>query len=313
MRPTIKDIFLFVSILMLGSCSNELSRKDAQELIKEYYGYPQVYRAQLQQSGIHTSQLASLNRLKNAGLIVVGTKKVLGGVVHEFRFTEQGKRFYVGKGSFSPISGELTHVISHVLELREVTGIQFSPEKTEAVVEYDAYISHYTPFGEYALGSGLAQAKERVPLKVTLVMFDDGWRVSDLKANDLNENVLGSFDNYKHIFTAQEHSAKDVTDEVIGEWVSTIQSSDESVTDKLSISIVDGHSAGSYRIEWNTDYQYTEWVGDVWIAQRNGNELQSKAGEYNAIPARFVYNPKLDVIDFYNANINGYDRFLRVK
>jgi len=183
-----------MSIFLLCSCGNGLSRSKAEGLISRQLALPATQTTQL--FGYYSKRLWSdpvsgfgtiticrddgiqfadvhkqLKEWQAYGLI--GTKEVSGksgrcnslGVTTTL--TNEGRKYLVSQ------SGVVSEVKAYDLEFGEVTGIQVNEQLKVAAVDYTLTKVNITPFGWEPV------TQITIPRKAVFRLFDDGWRISE--------------------------------------------------------------------------------------------------------------------------------------
>ncbi|MEK6320241.1 MAG: hypothetical protein AABN33_01020 [Acidobacteriota bacterium] len=187
---TAKRVFkmsLALATMLLCSCSNDLSRQKAAELIARQQKLPAIETIQLGKSYLKESRHDSwgvcmvigdkysdsgvkerLDGLQAKGLISIGEKKQHEGecnyVWATVELTDEGKKYLVkdGDGEYQIKVNELT--------FGEITGIQIHEQFKTAEADYTVRKINLTPFG----GNISTAPMNR---RATFALFDDGWRI----------------------------------------------------------------------------------------------------------------------------------------
>jgi hypothetical protein len=192
-------ILLCITTSLLSSCneSKNLDRDKAAEIIRKDYNFPEVYREEFWY-GAHDyndSDYTGLQKLEEKGLITIESYKFwTGAIYHRASITDLMSKYMIKNDR-----GTVLGFVSHTINLREVTGVSLNEEKNKAEVEYIEYVDRVTPIGAFKLRKSLDKLKEGIKKKVSLTLFDDGWRVSSEKKSDWNRLSEG-YENYKHLF-----------------------------------------------------------------------------------------------------------------
>lgn len=176
-----KILLLILGVVFLISCSNELDRDEALEIITKTYDYPNVETVIFPNSLYNDDLNNKYMPVRKAGLI-------------NFRITHKFHGIYgtslTAKGNLYKIDSKGNYkVASNILDIRDVSGIKFNEGKTEAEVIYNIERSKVTPFGQ-SEGYNNGDLIER---KVRFNLYDDGWRINDKNSQPTikPENVLG--------------------------------------------------------------------------------------------------------------------------
>lgn len=181
-------LIILISILFV-SCSNELSRGEAEDKIEEFFEYPNVELTNF--PGVTSSQKLNkeFQNLRSRNFI---TEQRKGRYGNEFwvMMTEKGKGFvHSGEASYNGYK-----VASSILELNKVTGIRLDDGKNTAVVDYNLKRTNVTLFGnakEYYDGDLLDK-------QITFQLYDDGWRITSKKPEKIvkEKNIVGFDKNF---------------------------------------------------------------------------------------------------------------------
>lgn len=161
--------------VFLNSCSNELSRGKAKDLIVEKYKLPEDI---VQTFYIVDGTLAKrfdysmYEALKNEGLLDFSYDR--GSATIYGQLTEKGKQYAVS-GVFNTDNMYIQGVNVKVAKLSfgEITGIVERKEFNIAEVSYTLVRSNITPFGRIAFGYN----ESPISKTVTFTKYDDGWRI----------------------------------------------------------------------------------------------------------------------------------------
>ena len=183
-----KSLLIFVLTFSLVSCSNkDLDREKAENLIIEFYDYPNV--------GFLYLPLTRHGNIPN----------YYSQLVHDGYFTFKNERwrgiFYITNKSLPYLKDKRSELfISHEIDFNEITGIKFNDVKNQATVYYTTINKNLTPFAKSA-GESEGEIQEK---ETHLELFDDGWRISDKKPKEIfkssnykvfDKNFLEQLDN----------------------------------------------------------------------------------------------------------------------
>jgi|GEM_PF-2540941 len=184
---------LSISCLLLFSCSKDLSRDKAKDLIIKKYGLPKyetnkINKEYLQMWGCIYKMLnweggcigcdafpnKYLTKFQNNGLIVIGQKNVQGinersgslqsWLVYTVTLTNEGRKYLISE------SAQKFEFKTCDLSFGEITGIQMKEQFKVATANY-TIIRKATPFG-----INISQEPENRSANFSL--FDDGWRIN---------------------------------------------------------------------------------------------------------------------------------------
>ncbi len=182
-----KQMLLFFLLVFATSCSNELSRYNAKDLLIRELGYPQNESKRIIIKDGSVSKYFTIkmwSKYKEAGLLTYGdygspqsssgfSKVTLGGDSYGFiaELTTEGKKYYLGNEYRSGPTDYIDVKLAN-LEFVEITGIKSYPENNSAFVKYTIKRTNITPFGE------LQDLKEETIQKTAnFEKYDDGWRL----------------------------------------------------------------------------------------------------------------------------------------
>jgi hypothetical protein len=185
-------LFLSVSCLLLFSCSKDLSRDKAKDLIIKTNGFPTYETAKINKEYLKLWECLykmrdweggfigcgafpeNLTNFQNSGLIVIGQKNIEGingwtgtlqsWVVYTVTLTDEGKKYLVSE------SDKEIEFKTCELDFGEITGVQTQTQVKAATANY-TIIRKATPFG-----FNVPQGTENRTANFSL--FDDGWRIN---------------------------------------------------------------------------------------------------------------------------------------
>ena len=298
----------------LTSCdgTKDLDREKAKSIIQAHFKFPQVRRTSFEcgSKSMHDERFAGpLRQLQKAGLITMQETTWWGhrGTYYRVFLTPEGKRFEIQGQSYNPMRSNSSYVVSHTVDVREVTGIKFNEEKTEAQVEYLAYVDKVTPFGEFAYGGGLAKAREGEVVIVNLELFDDGWRVAKDKRSELSGDVIGGFDQFKQLFESRTGDSRPESESVADE-TELIGDAEYFGEDAVTIDNAGRIVHGKYpyaSIRRLTEKEVQEATrGSRWEIELMRNEIFARHGYVfkrddlkNHFSSQSWYAPRLDNVD----------------
>lgn len=186
-----KHILLFLFMVLLTSCSNELSRSKAKDILISELGYPQNEPKRIIIKDGSVSRYFTIRvweEYKEAGLLNYGSygssqsssgfsKVTLGGDSNGFvaELTPEGEKYYIGTVKGDGITQYINVKLAD-LEFGEITGIKSYPENSSAFVKYTIKRINITPFGDL---QGLKE--ETIEKGANFEKFDDGWRLRKQK------------------------------------------------------------------------------------------------------------------------------------
>jgi len=175
---------------LLTSCGPEkLDRGKAANLIKEFYGYPDVELA--------APDLYSISkRLEQEGY----GRRYSYYTMLKFAFHEGAMMYlknpssdgYTIDGTSSRMGmGVKVHVISNCRDFAEVTGIAVDESTKTAKVEFTCRRLGPTPFGEF-LGH---KDGDILNYSVNMKLYDDGWRITDKQVENIKPETYPYFNS----------------------------------------------------------------------------------------------------------------------
>jgi len=156
----IYKVLVSIILLMTISCSsNELTREQAEELITDFYAYPNVEFVKTSFYGM--GEYSKMTKcLREKGIVRRGGHS--NGII----LSDHGKNYQ------HPSNKRL--LVTNERKFKEVTGIKYLDEKnTKATIEYSDERYHITDVGVCAERS----EGQLTTYTLNLALFDDGWRV----------------------------------------------------------------------------------------------------------------------------------------
>ncbi|MCX6231139.1 MAG: hypothetical protein NTZ33_06305 [Bacteroidetes bacterium] len=189
MRTTIKlsIVFLFsISFFLLSSCSKDLSRDKAKQMIIQKYNFPLLKTINIDARHRYEyfggSEMVQLNNFVSLGLVT--QKKVNEyipsvGAAWDFidvSLTEEGKKYFVNEiqDNSDDLYGRKYVVKAYEIDFDEITGIEIQEQSKKARVLYTLKKVNVTPFGN--LNEKSSTELNQVE---SFTLFDDGWRISN--------------------------------------------------------------------------------------------------------------------------------------
>ena len=181
--------FVFVPLIsiFLCSCSKDLSRNEAETLIKQKYNLPQTETVKIGKNyyisqnngggfgpvalinGPHYSEFKQmLAGLQSKGLINVNQTHTSGGGIYytwaTVSLTADGKKYLLkeNNGQYEVKSAEIA--------FGQITGIQMNEQYKVAEAEYTLQRINITPFGH-------ASSNDIMNRHQSFSLYDDGWRI----------------------------------------------------------------------------------------------------------------------------------------
>ncbi|MGB3345042.1 MAG: hypothetical protein WBA61_14130 [Aequorivita sp.] len=180
-----KHILLFFPLVFATSCSNELSRSNAENQIVEALQFPQdeLLRLIVEDRTIYMMNTQrDWEKYREAGLLTYRSfgksssggsfpTVTIGGSGVRAELTPKGKEYL--KSEIKTAGYEKYVMVKQAdLEFGEITGIKSYPENSSAMVDYTIKRTNITPFG------ALSHLKEEIIEKTaSFDKYDDGWRL----------------------------------------------------------------------------------------------------------------------------------------
>lgn len=177
-------------LLLLFSCSSNLSEQKAEELIKEKLELPQTQSTELQKSyyvrqyneggfippvGLWSGKKYNeakqyLDNLISAGVISLEEKdrrssNGLHMVTMELSLTSEGSKYLIDENN------NAFTVKTHELDFGEITGIKTMEEFKIAEVDYTLENKNYTPFAHH-------KNTDPVNRSITIEKYDKSWKIN---------------------------------------------------------------------------------------------------------------------------------------
>ena len=180
--------FLFISTVICSCTNKELTRSQAEQIIKEKFQYPLelpvqpfITTAFVSMDDQNTDKISYFHdyfdKLQREGILTYTKEVDSSGSpyfwVFTVTFTDKGKPFVVGPVDLGYAGhGNLYHnVKTGYLNFGEITGIVERKEFNIAEVNYTD-TTDFTPFGKFL---GVQQSFSHT---VTFTKYDDGWRIN---------------------------------------------------------------------------------------------------------------------------------------
>lgn len=184
-------IFLFVSIFLL-SCSKNLSRENAEDLIIKKFNLPRTETMQIKKTyyvenhslgtgfcpvGIYSGSDENrysnykqlIEALQSNGMVLVNEDKKIENQIcwtwANVLLTDEGKKYLVQEND------KQYELKTCEVVFGEITGIQIQEQFKVAEVNYTLIRKNITPFG-----SNISQEPET--RSASFALFDDGWRIN---------------------------------------------------------------------------------------------------------------------------------------
>lgn len=193
MRKLAFVLVAWLSVVGLMACSSDLSRAEAKELIAAHYKYPMHVSAELEvgENIRVVNKTKWLESLQREGLINYRHIRWFGVTqMVSVSLTQKGMKYVVGDGQprRNPNNGlSFFEVKLGERLLVDVTGIVRAKGENQALVEYLWAFDGATPFAKDFAGdevyidpmSPMANVGKPQMARAMIVLYDDGWRVSE--------------------------------------------------------------------------------------------------------------------------------------
>lgn len=190
--------FICIGLLILSSCSDELTRDKAEKILTETFNYPYVefHQFGVQERKSQVGLLSIENELADLGLVdrvIVDRVYVPGHGWSPFleqSFSNEAMKYIKLNTSLDKeiksLRGRSERYLTGYFAvgtkyIKEVTGIQFNEDKTKATVEYSTYRVNFTPFSNIPSYDRWRNEPENESIEFYL--YDDGWRVNPDEVN----------------------------------------------------------------------------------------------------------------------------------
>ncbi len=160
---------IFLQMVMVGCGPKELSRADAERIIRKELKFPRIMDHSIFRAESEQVRIASNSNLDEEGLLTV-SQDVSNPVIE---FTEKAEA-YLLPTSEEDKAMRIQKVKLADEDLVEVTGIQTSSDGKRAVVEFTTTLKNLTPLN--ALLTRKLKETDAVN-KVSFILYDDGWRL----------------------------------------------------------------------------------------------------------------------------------------
>lgn len=195
-----KKIVLFsITFSLLISCTNEINRSQAEELLKSEIGYPYVeYRRAKWDIWCYESEgkyivsdpnTAAKNNIKtivDKGLINITNGTKIGRSIYnrtpkniyKYSLSNKSRNMLWGENNLESLYDKywLADLPMYEIEITEITGITYEDEKkTKAIIEFTEKISKKSPFTQIAIKSDRPNTIIRT---AKIELYDDGWRIT---------------------------------------------------------------------------------------------------------------------------------------
>lgn len=169
-----KLILLLLLTFVFVSCSEKnLDRGKAENLITEFYEYPNVEFLDVSIVSMGRNVPAYYSQLVNDGYFTFKNEQWRA----LFFMTKNAKPYLKKK------YGETYTFFSNEIHFKEITGIKFNDAKTNATVYYKTIRQNLTPVAK-SYGRSDSDIEEK---EVHFELFDDGWRIRDKKPEEISK------------------------------------------------------------------------------------------------------------------------------
>ncbi len=174
-----KKIIIFLSIILLSSCSDKLSNSEAEDLISEHFNLPKKEIWVFEHNISHVGWKAYYDRyqpLVRKNLLI--TRKKGRGLWSSLYTspTKKGKKYVVND------TGKKFEVELCTLKFGKVLSIHEEPQTNTAKVKFTLVRTNFTPFGElYRTHYDDKPLEKTITKSVLFKKFNDGWGVADFE------------------------------------------------------------------------------------------------------------------------------------
>jgi len=159
--------FIILIASLFSSCSSNLTRNNAEAMIREKFHLPGTETRNLNLGFEAQYYSIDYDKLENEGLLVL--TKMMGGNIDHSTLTEKAKEYAVGNVQNSQVQIKVA-----VLEFGEITGIVEQKGSNIAEVKYNLVRKNITPFGQaFKLNEGT------ISKEIIFTKYDDGWRIEN--------------------------------------------------------------------------------------------------------------------------------------
>lgn len=232
-----KTFLLLITILLLTSCSNEIDRNQANELLKSEIGYPYVEFDQanwniwyFQDKGKYivddpkSSRKMNIKELVDKGLIDLTNGSRTTGFLYQqrkkntYRYSLSAKSKSVlwdNNSLNTSFNYWIAQLPMYEVELNEITGIKFEDEKkTKATIEYTEKVVNQSPFTQL---SGKTNRENIVSRTANAELYDDGWRITSTGLpKDIKKKKVENLTAWNSILNA-EKTKEAIQNDIIAE------------------------------------------------------------------------------------------------
>lgn len=183
-------IILFGLLILISSC-NSLSKENAIDKINDFFrdqkksslnSSTTIYAVARGESERYNNELKKIQPYINAGLLELKTKDVRPDTQpiywYVYEITAKGKPYLI-KEEWSAGDYPVYYVKTYDFNVNEITGVKMSSDNKEAVVDFTLEKENITPFGE-----AITNASSKKLLQAYFNLYDDGWRVENIKYLD---------------------------------------------------------------------------------------------------------------------------------
>lgn len=167
-----KRITLFLLLACLASCTNDLTRDEAAEIIKSELKFPRPYDFKVFRAEPRQAKIAVETNLEKEGFITVQRTQKAIDIGKPFIFFTDKAKPYLLNTSEEDIKREIQKVKIADEEFGEVERISVDGNKAKVV-----YTTHLKNISPMAALMPKQIEKTTASNKVTLVLYDDGWRL----------------------------------------------------------------------------------------------------------------------------------------
>jgi len=190
-----KSLLIILSIILFG-CSNEISREDAEKLIKQEINYPLVefrkcnfYTDFPKRYGKNKIDKVDISSLVNNDIFsskeYIQRATFSSSVRYSYKLTSKGEKLFQPNTQNSITSDHIFGSFPiHIIEFDEISGLNFNnPEKTSVTIDYRIKYKDANSFRDLC---EFNKREMNLNRKVIAELYDDGWRLNKRQ----NENLV---------------------------------------------------------------------------------------------------------------------------
>lgn len=160
-----RHYLLYIPLILLASCTHELSRNEAFRLLEKEYPKELYYQ-------VFTADRNHARKMEQEGLVTAGLVTINPQAPYIY-FTNNANKLLLPTPDFDKNSRKIQRVKSGEYHLVEITGIKGNDKK--AAVEYTFELRNLTSFSK--LHNKPLKDKEQKTKTAYFIRYDDGWRI----------------------------------------------------------------------------------------------------------------------------------------